>query len=89
MLDDTERKLLRIMCHFSNHYRRMPALAELMRLSGRKRAGVIAGCRELVREEYIQWLQAQPVETAVILLAWEKHESWPQFSGNGGGHWRD
>ncbi|MHA6530248.1 hypothetical protein [Paenibacillus sp. BAC0078] len=64
-------------------------MTELLRLSGRTRAGVIAGCRELVREEYIQWLPTLPVETAVILLAWEKHEPQPHLSGNSGGHWRD
>lgn len=87
MLDDTARKLLRIMYHFKNHFRRMPKLRELARLSGRTRPAILAGLQELARKNYIQWQPAQPVETAVILVAWEYPEPGTHVSRSG--HWED
>ncbi|WP_151735802.1 hypothetical protein [Paenibacillus tengchongensis] len=72
MLADTPRKLLRIMVHFHGHYRRMPILEELVRLSGRTRAGVLSGLRVLAQEGYIRWQHTQPPEAAEIAVAWEE-----------------
>ncbi|MBT2293437.1 helix-turn-helix domain-containing protein [Paenibacillus albidus] len=55
MLVDTARKLLRIMYHFYGHFRRMPTLRELARLSGRTPGSILLGCQELLREGYIEW----------------------------------
>jgi hypothetical protein len=55
MLDDTARKLLRIMVQFNGHFHRMPALDELRRLSGRRPAAMKAGMLQLVEQYYIQW----------------------------------
>lgn len=85
MLGDTARKLLRVMYHFNNHYRRMPTLPEMSRLSGRTRAGILTGCRELALRGFIRWEPPQPVESAVILLAWEEPE--PHIRSSGRGHW--
>ncbi|WP_438492255.1 hypothetical protein [Paenibacillus sp. IHBB 3054] len=87
MLDDTARKLLRIMYHFSNHFRRMPTLPELAKLSGRTPAGIYSGFRELVLEGHIQWQPQQPIESAVILVAWETPEPGAHTSISG--HWKD
>lgn len=72
MLDDTARKLLRIMFQFNGHFRRMPNLVELKRLSGRRSAAIKAGMLQLVEQYYIQWDDKQPVETAVVIEAWER-----------------
>lgn len=72
MLDDTARKLLRIMFQFNGHVHRMPNLAELKRLSGRRPAAIKAGMLQLVEQHYIQWDVKQPVETAVVIEAWER-----------------
>ncbi len=72
MLDDTPRKLLRIMFQFKGHFRRMPTLNELKRLSGRRPAAIKVGMLQLVEHHYIQWDDKQPIEAAVILEAWER-----------------
>lgn len=72
MLDDTPRKLLRIMVHFRSHFRRMPSLSELERLSGRRSGSIKAGMLQLIEQHYIQWDEKQPVETAIIIEAWER-----------------
>jgi hypothetical protein len=90
MLDDTARKLLRIMVHFKSHFRRMPQLAELVRLSGRREHKVLDGFRELALRGFIEWQPPQPVETAVVLIAWESRE--PEGTNtkiSGTGHWTD
>lgn len=87
MLDDTARKLLRIMVHFRGHFRRMPQLAELIRLSGRRENKVLSGFRELALQGYIEWQPSQPVEAAVILIAWES--PGPGAKVPGSGHWTD
>lgn len=54
MLDDTPRKLLRIMYHFSVHFKRLPRLPEMERLSGRMPVAIRRGMQELAKENYIQ-----------------------------------
>jgi hypothetical protein len=88
MLDDTARKLLRIMYHFFNHFRRMPTLPELEKLSGRARGDILLGFKELAGESYIQWQPQRPMETAVILEAWERAGPG-SHRPSGSGHWTD
>lgn len=73
MLDDTPRKLLRIIAQFRYHFRRMPNSRELAKLSGRRPADVIKGFKILEAEHYIAWDAAKPIETASIIEAWERH----------------
>ncbi|WP_379126854.1 hypothetical protein [Paenibacillus sp. sgz500958] len=73
MLDDTSRKLLRIMYHFSRSFRRMPDLVELGRLSSRMPAPIKKGMRQLAEQNYILWNPEMPVETAVIIEGWERN----------------
>ncbi|UQZ34626.1 hypothetical protein C2I18_14485 [Paenibacillus sp. PK3_47] len=70
MLEDTLRKLLRIMVQFRYHFKRMPDIKELGRLSGRRPAEIIKGFKVFAAEEYINWVAAEPVEAAVILMQW-------------------
>lgn len=72
MLDDTPRKLLRILYHFSSHYKRLPTLSELERLSGRPGVKIRQGMQNLVEHHYIEWNPNMPVEKAVIIEEWER-----------------
>lgn len=81
MLDDTARKLLRVMFQFNGHFRRMPNLVELKRLSGRRSAAIKAGMLQLVEQHYIQWDDKQPVETAVVIEAWERDVPFKDYVG--------
>jgi len=72
MLEDTPRKLLRILYHFSGHYKRMPTLSELSRLSGRSRIKIRLGMQALAEQTYIEWNPKLPVEKAVIIEGWER-----------------
>ncbi|MFP4976414.1 hypothetical protein ACE6ED_13505 [Paenibacillus sp. CN-4] len=72
MLNDTPRKLLMILTHFSGHYRRMPQLHELERLSGRAPGKIYEGLRELAADHYIEWTPGRPVESAIILEGWPR-----------------
>lgn len=83
MLEDTSRKLLRIMVQYQGHFYRMPNLAELSRLSGRRSAAIKAGMLQLVEQHYIQWDDKLPVETAVVIEAWERNVPFKDHTGAG------
>lgn len=88
MLGDTARKLLRILYHYSGHYRRMPDMQTLRRLSGRTYPDVIAGMSELAERQYIAWRRGMRVERAALLEPWERPEELPVSRRSGGkGHW--
>lgn len=75
MLDDTPRKLLRIIVQFKYPFKRMPTIRELGKLSGRRPADVIKGFKVLAAEHYIVWDAGKPIQTAVIVEGWERHLS--------------
>lgn len=83
MLDDTPRKLLRIIVQFNYHFRRMATIRELGRLSGRRPADVIKGFKVLAAEQYIVWDAGRPIQTAVIVEGWERHVSY-DYAPQGG-----
>lgn len=64
-----------IMTHSANHHAHMPSLPELERLSGRMPVPIKAALQELVEENYIEWNQHTPPETAVIIEGWERPDS--------------
>lgn len=72
MLDDTARKLLRVMVQFNGHFHHMPKLKQLQRLSGRRPAAIKAGILQLVEQHYIEWDDNLPVESAVVIESWER-----------------
>lgn len=80
MLGDTPRKLLLILTHYSQHFKRMPSLPELERLSGRMPVDIKNGLKELVEENYIDWNPHTPPETAIIIEGWERPD--PRFKRN-------
>lgn len=76
MLDDTPRKLLCILAQYKYHFRRMPKIRELQKLSGRRPADIIKGFKVLTAEHYIVWEAGKPIETAVIIDVWERDVSF-------------
>ncbi|MDH6372889.1 hypothetical protein M2444_004718 [Paenibacillus sp. PastF-3] len=90
MLDDTPRKLLRIISQFRYQFRRMPNIKELGRLSGRHPAEIIKGFKVLSAEHYIDWDVSKPIETTIIIEGWERNVPYEKTqqqgaeSGSGG-----
>lgn len=74
MLDNNERKVLRILFNFSSTRNRMPTMPELLRKTGRKREDVYSSLRGLVEKEYILWPDNPKLETIVILKPWESEQ---------------
>lgn len=72
MLNDTPRKLLLIINHYSRHFGSMPGMPELERLSGRTSVDIRSGLLELVKENYIEWKLHSSPETARIIEGWER-----------------
>ncbi|WP_157261192.1 hypothetical protein [Paenibacillus wynnii] len=75
MLDDTPRKLLRIMYHYSGHFKRLPTMPEMERLSGRTPVAIRKGLLELADQNYISWNPHTTIETAVIIEGWEREDT--------------
>lgn len=83
MLDDTPRKLLRIISQYRYHFRRMPNIKELGRLSGRRPPEIIKAFKVLSAENYIQWSVSMPIQTAIILEGWERNVPYDNSSEQG------
>lgn len=85
MLDDLERKLLRILYNYSTQKRRMPTKPELERMTGRKYVEIEKGLNELVQQRYIFWPDRPHLHTITILEGWEREQpsiSKSQVAGN-------
>lgn len=74
MLEDLERKLLRILFNFASQRHRMPTKPELERTTGRKYSDIEAALNKLVEERYIFWPDNPRLDTIVILEAWERDQ---------------
>ncbi|MEK5162094.1 hypothetical protein NYE69_07085 [Paenibacillus sp. FSL R5-0527] len=72
MLNDLERKLLRILSNFSTQRKRMPTVVELEKKTGRNQRDIFEGLRGLVEQQYIFWPDNPRLDTIVILEAWER-----------------
>lgn len=73
MLQDIERKVLRVISNFFAIRRRPPTIDELCVKTGRTRGGIMQVLDVLAREEYIEWDRMQP-DRIVLLEAWERKE---------------
>lgn len=67
MLQDIERKLLRVLFNFSRQKRRMPMWVELEYKMGHSKTEISAGLRRLVEQQYIFWPDNPDLSTLVIL----------------------
>ncbi len=82
MLEDIERKLLRILFNFSSTCRRMPTMPELQRKMGRRKGDIYTALRELVEKEFILWPDNPKLETIVILQPWEPGQEMKTIKPN-------
>lgn len=67
ILQDIERKLLRILYNFSRQKRRMPMWTELEHKMGHKKPEIQNALRELVEKQYIFYPDNPDLSTLVIL----------------------
>ncbi|MDN4618419.1 hypothetical protein QCD85_09945 [Paenibacillus sp. PsM32] len=66
MLQDSERKLFRIIYnHFAQH-RQIPNLAFLQRSTGKSRDQIQSSLIQLVEDEYIQWDGSDPLSILML-----------------------
>lgn len=70
MLNDLERKLLRVLSNHSHSHRSLPAEKELERMMGRKMPVINRGLLGLEQKGYIEW-QPPWIDTIRIKEAWE------------------
>ncbi|MDR6725326.1 MULTISPECIES: hypothetical protein [Paenibacillus] len=72
MLNDFDRKVLRIIVNYAGQRRRMPRMDELETKTGRSKALIQESLQELERRQYIYWENKSTLEGIQILQAWEQ-----------------
>ncbi|MBY0119948.1 hypothetical protein NST33_21365 [Paenibacillus sp. FSL L8-0435] len=72
MLNDFERKILRIMVNYAGQRRRLPRIDELENKTGRSKAFIHESLLELERTGHIAWENRSTLEGIQILQAWEQ-----------------
>ncbi|MFS0871574.1 hypothetical protein [Paenibacillus xylanilyticus] len=72
MLNDFERKILRIIVNYAGQRRRVPRMDELENKTGRSRALIHESLLELERRQHIVWENKSTLEGIQILQAWEQ-----------------
>lgn len=82
MLQDMERKLLRVLFNFSRQKHRMPMWVELEYKMGHSKTDIAAGLRRLVEQRYIFWPDNPDLSTLVI-LEMEDRDQGPEKQARG------
>ncbi|KQY87522.1 hypothetical protein ASD24_06620 [Paenibacillus sp. Root52] len=72
MLNDFDRKVLRIIVNYAGQRRRMPRMDELETKTGRSKTLIQESLQELERRQYIYWENKSTLEGIQILQAWEQ-----------------
>jgi hypothetical protein len=72
MLNDFERKILRIIVNYAGQRRRVPRMDELENKTGRSKAFIHKSLLELERRQHILWENKSTLEGILILQAWEQ-----------------
>ncbi|WP_342551982.1 hypothetical protein [Paenibacillus sp. FSL R7-0652] len=72
MLNDFERKILRIIVNYAGQRRRIPRMDELENKTGRSRVQIRESLLELERKGHIAWDNPSAMESIQILQAWEQ-----------------
>lgn len=73
MLQDIERKVLRIIFNYSLIRRQPPTIDVLCVKTGRDRGGVMTVLEVLAREKYIEWNRSNP-DHMVVIEGWERKD---------------
>lgn len=74
MLEDNERKLLRILYNFFSLYRRMPEWRELFFKTGKTTQELSQILLSLEHKQYIYWDNKLEVNSVVMIQGWERKE---------------
>lgn len=77
MLEDAERKLLRVLFNFFAKNRRMPVWQELTAITGKHRADLTRTLLSLERQQYIVWARRESPHTILLIEGWERRERLP------------
>lgn len=72
MLNDFERKILRIIVNYAGQQRRIPRMDELETKTGRNPAHIRESLQALEQKGYISWPKPSTLENIQILQAWEQ-----------------
>lgn len=78
MLNDYERKVLRILYNYSGIRRRFPTMYELSVKTGRGKADIVAALEGLAAANYITWADKSDTANIVILEGWERESKQPK-----------
>lgn len=71
MLNDLDRKLLRVLSNYIKTKGSAPTMDALMRKMGREESNILRGLSSLQSQGYMQW-QPPWVDTINILEAWDR-----------------
>ncbi|MFD1885324.1 hypothetical protein [Paenibacillus wenxiniae] len=77
MLEDAERKLLRVLFNFFVKNRRMPVWRELTAMTGKHRAELTRIVLSLERQQYIVWSHRDSPHTIILIAGWERRDKLP------------
>lgn len=72
MLEDIERKLLRILANYLSRHNSIPTMEQLETMTGRRKGQIIQTLTNLEKQKYILWENKSSVENIQILEAWER-----------------
>jgi hypothetical protein len=76
MLDDPERKLLRILNNFISKHRCTPRIGDLRTMTGRHKYQIKRSLNILKEKEYIVW-DGTSTSSIILFKAWEDHSTPP------------
>lgn len=87
MLEDIERKILRILYNYSSGRRRLPSMEELVIKTGKTKKDITQCLINLEDQLFIIWENKKYVETIKIIQGWEndgtvKEERKPSTTSN-------
>ncbi|WP_458121767.1 hypothetical protein [Paenibacillus sp. Z6-24] len=78
MLDDFERKLLRVLFNFFARHRRMPSWRELSAMTYRSADELVHTLTALENRQYIYWDNKNDPSTIIMIQSWERREKRPR-----------
>jgi hypothetical protein len=76
MLDDPERKLLRILNNYILRYRCTPRFVDLRTMTGKREYQIINSLNILKEKQFIVW-DGTSTKSIILINAWEEHSTPP------------
>ena len=87
MLEDLERKILRILYNYFTIHRIFPTIKELQIKTGKKEGRIKHVLLELERKGYVSWEDKSTLDSIIILKAWEQESSHHATPSRGTEYW--